>query len=105
MNCQQDRPQRQPGADAPGPGLDNRGAKGGIGNLGLHFPERPSPENAAAFETALQGQVYAHIGDVSDDGHLCIQGEGGSDLIRLPVQDLARAFAGAAAQRVAPENS
>jgi phosphoribosylformylglycinamidine synthase len=64
-----------------------------------------SPENAAAFEAALQGQIFAHIGDVSDDGHLCIQDGGGSNLIRIPVQDLVRAFAGAPAQRVAPEKS
>ena len=66
-----------------------------------------NPENAAAFETTLQGQACAHIGEVSDDGHLCIRGEGVSDLIHLSVQDLARAFSGApaAAQNVAPENS
>ena len=70
-----------------------------------------SPENAAGFEAALDDHVHAHIGDVSDDGHLCVRGTGGSELINLCVQDLAHAFAGtpnsfaAPAQRVVPEGS
>jgi phosphoribosylformylglycinamidine (FGAM) synthase-like enzyme len=70
-----------------------------------------SPDNAASFEAALEDHVYAHIGDVSNDGHLCVRGAGGSDLINLSVEDLAHAFTGthdssaAPAQRVAPEGS
>jgi phosphoribosylformylglycinamidine synthase len=62
------------------------------------------PAQAAEFEAALQGQVCTHIGEVTDDAHLNIRGQADTNLIHVPVHDLARAFGSVSesARRVAP---
>ncbi len=53
-----------------------------------------APQNASAFEAALTGRPVAQIGQVIDDGTLCVRGLGGDVVIEHSIQDLLRAWQG-----------
>lgn len=59
------------------------------------------PEDAPAFEALLEGHPFAHIGRVTDDGLLRVVGQDGRERIRLPVEELERAWRGTLAPALA----
>ncbi|WP_376788627.1 phosphoribosylformylglycinamidine synthase subunit PurL [Thermoflexus sp.] len=66
------------------------------------------PEDAPAFEAMLEGHPFARIGQVTADGLLRVVGRDGQERIRLPVEELERAWRGTPAPAItnrAPRSS